>query len=131
MSDQEGIGEQAGATPAGDVGQAPDAPIMPLFYTAPQPINAQRHAKYGVSETADLSFAEDANVVPFGVNEFAAAAKFYPIVFAAEAPHMPVAICGMRSGENAFVTSRKLWAENCYVRAYVRRYPFMFMETPQ
>lgn len=126
MSDQDNSGKDAG-TPA----ETPATPVMPLFYTAPQPINAQRHARYGVRETADLSFAADANVVPIGVSEFPAAAKFYPIVFAAEPPHMPVAITGMRRGENAFITRNKLWAENCYVPAYVRRYPFIFMETPR
>ena len=100
------------------------------FYTAPQPVNATRHARYGVRDKADLSFAAGTNVLPIGIGEFASAAKNYPVVFSAEPPHMPVIIVGLRNGENVFVTASKLWAQSAYVPAYVRRFPFVFMETP-
>lgn len=128
MSDQDNPVEsgQVGETVPGAAG----ATAMPLFYKAPQPVNATRHAKYGVREKADLGFAEGTNILPLSIGEFAAAAKFYPVVFSAESPHMPVAICGLRNGENVFVTASKVWVQNAYIPAYVRRYPFIFMETP-
>lgn len=132
MSDKDASnGETAAEAPAGATGgdaPAGSAQPLPLFYKAPRPIHAGRHARFGVRKSADMGFAAETNIIPVGLGEFATAAKFYPIVFGAEAPHMPVIICGMRNGQNAFVTDRKDWAEHCYVPAYVRRYPFIFME---
>lgn len=124
MTDQE-TGATAQPT---DAPVAGGAPTMPLFYKAPQPVNARRHAKLGVRRDADLGFAATTNVLPIGLGEFAVAARHYPLVFAAEAPHMPVAICGLRNGENVFVTAGRQWVPDAYVPAYVRRYPFVFME---
>jgi hypothetical protein len=102
---------------------------LPLFYRGPRPVDASRHAKYGVVGQADLSFARTTNVIPLNIGEMATASKCYPIVFAAEPPHMPVVICGVQDGVNVFVTAGNRWAQNAYVPAYVRRYPFIFMES--
>lgn len=127
MSEQEpGTGNAAQAAPATGAAVA----AMPLFYKAPQPVNANRHAGFGVRDKADLGFAAGSNVLPVGIGEFAIAAKHYPVVFSAEPPHMPVAIVGLRNGENVYITADKLWAQSAYVPAYVRRYPFVFMESP-
>lgn len=103
---------------------------MPLFYRGPHPVSSTRHAKHGILGKADLSFARGTNVIPLNIGETAAAAKFYPIIFSAEPPHLPVLICGLQQGENVFVTDSNRWAQNTYVPAYVRRYPFIFMESP-
>jgi hypothetical protein len=125
MSDQQsGVTEAKVKTPADK-----PAPNLPLFYKAPQPVNVNRHGKFGVQAEADLSFARGTNVLPVSIGEFAIAAKYFPLVFSAQAPHMPVAICGLRQGENVFVTDKNMWAQNVYVPAYVRRYPFVFMES--
>ena len=52
------------------------------------------------------------------------AAASYPIVFTDEDPPMPLAILGIREGENLFVDEKGGWAAGTYVPAYVRRYPF-------
>ena len=80
---------------------------------------------------ANLRFAASSNSIPINAAEFAIASKFYPIVFSAQAPHLPVVISGLRSGENAFVTAEFRWVQGIYVPAYVRRYPFIFMENPE
>lgn len=111
-----------------DAPSAPAAQTLPLFYKGPRPVNSSRHAKFGLVGKADLGFARSSNVIPINFSETAAAAKFYPIIFSGEPPHMPVVVCGLHAGENAFITGDNLWAEHAYVPAYIRRYPFLFME---
>ncbi len=63
--------------------------------------------------------------------EFAVAARHYPIVFSNSAPHLPVTVCGLQTGSNAFVGNDNRWTQGCYVPAYVRRYPFILMENAE
>jgi hypothetical protein len=65
------------------------------------------------------------------VVEFAVAARHYPIVFSNSAPHLPVSVCGLQTGSNAFVGNDNRWTQGCYVPAYVRRYPFILMENAE
>jgi tetratricopeptide (TPR) repeat protein len=65
------------------------------------------------------------------VVEFAVAARHYPIVFSNSAPHLPVTVCGLQTGSNAFVGNDNRWTQGCYVPAYVRRYPFILMENAE
>ena len=76
-----------------------------------------------------MTGSESANAIPLN---FAVAARHYPIVFSNTAPFLPVMITGLRSGTNAFIDAEgKRWARRCYVPAYVRRYPFILMETAE
>ena len=43
---------------------------------------------------------------------------------------VPVAILGLRGAANQFVNSEGAWREGKYIPAYVRRYPFILMESP-
>ena len=113
---------------------APDAqqaPRFPLFYKAPRPVEATRHAKSGLIENMDVGFASDANAIPVNVVEFAVAARHYPIVFSTAEPSLPVVVTGPRTGTNAFVGTDSSWARGFYVPAYVRRYPFILMENTE
>ena len=49
-------------------------------------------------------------------------------MFSGEAVPVPLAVMGLRNSENLFVDEKGAWAPNAYVPAYVRRYPFIFME---
>ena len=55
---------------------------------------------------------------------------FYPIAFSPDENATPVAILGLRDGENLFLHNDGTWEENIYIPAYVRRYPFIFSEIP-
>ena len=71
-------------------------------------------------------FARDLNAIPISFTEFAAIARCYPIVFTSGdngGTFAPVAVLGMTGGENLFVKNG-IWAENVYVPAYARRFPF-------
>lgn len=102
-------------------------PKQPLFYRNPQPLDAARHKTLGVSANGDYKFSRTANLVILTAMEFALASRSYPIVFAANDDAMPVAIMGLRNGENLFVHDGQ-WVKYTYIPAYIRRYPFAFLE---
>ncbi|MFC4253991.1 peptidase [Altererythrobacter xixiisoli] len=101
------------------------APLQPLFYQALQPLNSQLHADWRLAD-GDAGFAETTPFVPLVVGELAAAARSYPIVFAADSAQ-PVAVLGLER-RNLFVQGGR-WLPDAYVPAYVRRYPFAFVAT--
>lgn len=103
-------------------------PGLPLFYRDPRPVARDRHKGKGLKTLVNLSFAAGSNSVPLTIEEFAIAARDYPIVFSMERPATPVAVLGFRRGENLYVDGQGAWAEGHYIPGYVRRYPFIFME---
>ena len=111
--------------------EASEAPQFPLFYKAPRPVEATRHAKSGLVENMDVGFAADANAIPVNIVEFAVAARHYPIVFSTAEPSLPVVVSGLRTGTNAFIGIDNTWARGFYIPAYVRRYPFILMENAE
>lgn len=123
--------KETSEAPAQDDGAAP-ASRFPLFYTAPRPLEASRHAKATLAENLDVGFSQNANAIPLNIVEFAIAARHYPLVFSNTEPFLPVAITGLRTGTNAFLDAEgKRWVRGCYVPAYVRRYPFILMENAE
>jgi hypothetical protein len=106
-----------------------DTTAFPLFYRQPRPLDAHLHAGYSLAPTGNYSFAADTNSVPLLASEFTNACRHYPIVFATAQNVQPLALLGLRNGENLFVDAQGRWAEDHHIPAYVRRYPFIFMES--
>ncbi len=104
---------------------------MPIFYTDPQIVSAERHAGKSISNDSSFSFARAVNSVPLNGNEFSRAVGQYPIVFAGMDPFMVVAIVGLENSRNLFVSDTGEWEAGTYVPAYVRRYPFIFFAGPE
>jgi len=65
--------------------------------------------------------------VPLNAVEFVTAARHYPILFNGDERGMPLALIGLRAHENLFVEADGMWAEGCYIPAFVRRYPFVLL----
>ena len=104
---------------------------MPLFYTKPQPLNAETHGELALNTDAiTYTFAQNTNSVPLNATEFGRAVKHYPIVFVDSNPAAPVAVMGLRDAQNLFVSAEGKWTENTYIPQYVTRYPFIFLENP-
>ncbi len=103
---------------------------LPLFYTRPEALTAERHGNLGLRRDGSAAFARNTNSVPLNAVEFLAAMKTYPIVFVGEESVTPVALLGIRTAQNLFVDESGRWEEDCYVPAYVRRYPFIFSDIP-
>ncbi len=102
------------------------APVLPPLYSAIEPLTAERHAALRVRD-AGFGFAARMSAVPVAAEEIAIASRFYPVVFAAQEPHMPVAIMGLKPEHNMHVSEDGTWADGRYVPAYLRRYPFLLV----
>jgi hypothetical protein len=97
-----------------------------LFYSKPEPLSAEMHGALGVNPVdKPYAFVSSSHVVPMTVTEFAPASLSYPVVFLGD-NKMPVAIMGLRSGENLFVSAAGDFRPDAYIPAYIRRYPFVF-----
>ena len=101
--------------------------ILPLFYSAPEALNPERHAGLGLDPGADVGFAARTQAVPITLAEFPAACRTYPIVFVGSGTPQPVAIVGLHQHENLFVTADGRWVDGAYVPGYVRRYPYILV----
>jgi hypothetical protein len=99
-----------------------------LFYGDPEPLDPARHGELSLIDgEKTYDFARGTNSVPLNAVEFISAARHYPILFNGDERGMPLALLGLRAHENLFVEDGGLWAEGCYIPAFVRRYPFALM----
>lgn len=105
---------------------------IPPGYRSLVLLDKTRHRSRGVCANA-ATFAAKLNTVPLRVIEFIPAARSYPIVFAREPSGnaVPLALTGLRDGQNLFVSPSGEWRDDSYCPAYVRRYPFYPVEMRQ
>lgn len=103
---------------------------MPLFYSNPVPLDAKAHARHAMKKNFGFGFTKKVNAVPINLIEMPQICHFYPIAFSPDGNATPVAILGLRDGENLFVNDKGQWLEGTYIPAYIRRYPFIFSEVP-
>lgn len=103
---------------------------LPLFFKKPTPLDVKRHAKAGLLPVQDLSFAASTNSILINAVEFFEAAKQYPIVFTQGDTPLPAVIVGLEK-QNYFVNDKGEWKKDTYLPAYVRKYPFVFMDMPE
>ncbi|MES2887742.1 MAG: SapC family protein [Pseudomonadota bacterium] len=101
---------------------------LPLFYQSPRVLTPQAHGNRSLRAANGHRFAASTNAVPLVAEEMPMAARHYPVVFSDEAQPHPVAILGLRGQANLFVDAAGAWRPGVYVPAYVRRYPFIFLE---
>lgn len=104
---------------------------LPLFYTAPMPLDGKRHGDLSLKRNFGFGFTRGVNAVPINLIEMPQICHYYPIAFSPDANATPVAVMGLRDNENLFLEPKGDWAENAYIPAYIRRYPFIFSELPQ
>jgi hypothetical protein len=100
----------------------------PLFYRRPVALTRDAHGTKRYTAPSDYGFARTTNAVPLGAAEAEAAARHYPVVFAAAEPGGLVALLGIEMNKNLFVDAEGAWRAGSYVPAYVRRYPFAFAQ---
>lgn len=102
-----------------------------LIYDRPVVLNRARHRNLRIAATeGDFHFAAGLNSLPLAASEFARAACDHPILFAGTdaANVVPAALLGLRAGENLAVDAEGRWARDCYIPAFLRRYPFVLAE---
>ncbi|MFL1463014.1 SapC family protein [Roseococcus sp. DSY-14] len=98
---------------------------MPPLYGRLEPLTLEAHRELRIRD-AGFGFAAGLTAVPLAAEEFISAARHLPIVFADQAPHMPVALTALRPGTSLFVEDGA-WREGAYVPAYLRRFPFFLV----
>ncbi|MDJ0948018.1 MAG: SapC family protein [Alphaproteobacteria bacterium] len=135
MADTKKATTQARTTDTADTDKQPPSTSeperLPLFYKQPEPLSPERHGAKSLRPLESYGIAANTNALPLNAVEFPLAARHYPIVFTQADPAMPVAVVGLRTDQNLFVSaSDGSWADNAYIPAYVRRYPFIFMDGP-
>ncbi len=97
----------------------------PLFYTRPVPLQADVHADLRILP-GRLEFAAGNNAIPLVLGEFSLALHHFPILFAGPTA-VPMAAVGV-SDQNLFIKDG-LWEDEAYIPAYLRRHPFIFIDT--
>jgi len=102
---------------------------LPMFFRGIAPLDPARHGKLRLRRGHDYGFARATNAVPIALHEAAAASGDYPVVFGAKGQGVMLAIVGYRENENLFVEKDGSWRAGAYLPAYVRNYPFAFIET--
>jgi SapC len=97
-----------------------------MFYKQPEPLSLEKHRSLGAKRVdRPFEFLGGSHVVPITVNEFGMAASSYPVIFAG-AKKTPLAVMGIRGGENVFISRTGEVDPEIYLPAFVRRYPFVF-----
>ena len=104
---------------------------LPLFYERPRPLHLTEHADLALKVPPSFAFAANTVAVPLVLGEFMAATKDYPIVFGPGDIPVPVAFLGLTKGDNLFVDANGQWLPGAYVPAYLRRYPFLLVDSPE
>jgi hypothetical protein len=101
------------------------------YYEKPVLLDREKHRGRRVRTSSSFGFARHANSLYLAGVEFNEACKEYAIVFtrAGNGRIVPVAMLGLRAGENLFVDEQDRWSGR-YVPAFVRRYPFVLAELP-
>ena len=101
----------------------------PQLMRRAEPLDPVRHGSMHLREGHHFGFVADLNTVPLSAVEFMPTARHYPIIFAGPDDDVqPVALVGLRPGENLFVSRRGRWKEGCYVPAILRRAPFILLK---
>lgn len=103
-----------------------------LFYERPVPLNRKEHKDLRLKAAPSMKFALNAHSVPLTGAEFPVAARDLMIVFGGKtiADAGPMALLGLRENENLYVGADGQWAQETYIPAFVRRYPFVLAEKP-
>lgn len=102
------------------------------LYTRVELLNKEKHGKLCMKPMESMAFASKMNSIVVTVSEFSSAARDYPIVFAeANDKIMPYAVTGYKQNENVYVDENGHWRPNHYIPAFLRRYPFIFMENSE
>ena len=96
-----------------------------LFYNNPEPLDPVRHANLAMKASErPYKFAAKQHYLPVQVGEFAVAGLNYPIVFAGD-DLSPVAIMGLKAGENLYISEDGEFRTGVYSPSFLRRYPFV------
>lgn len=96
-----------------------------MIYENIQPLS-DKHRTWAV-DVNSYDFAASLNSSPLLATEIPVAASEYPVIFSAtanEGEYLPLAVMGLKEGQNLFVNESGKFAAR-YIPAFIRRYPFV------
>lgn len=108
----------------------PQDPRFPIFYRSLTAIDGVRHGGKSLRQRIGFDFARGSHAVLLNGTEFEVAARHYPIVFTPTPQPAALVVLGVRRDENLMVDPNGDWRAGAYIPAYIRRYPFIFHESP-
>ncbi len=93
-------------------------------------INSDEDKKLKISEIKTFKYASKATQVIITYEEFFETAKSQPIVFGKDeqGSYYAAALLGLKEGKNLFINGKGEWKNEAYIPAYLRRYPFIFVQ---
>jgi len=98
-----------------------------------EPVGLQQEADRDITveHPAEYKFAKNIMAVPIAWGEIGEAAKDYPLFFGqgANGTFVPLAIMGVKEGQNLFVNRLGKWEKQRYVPTLFRMYPFVGNQT--
>lgn len=109
---------------------APQAQL-PLFYKDLMPLNSRDHSEWNARTVDRAPWLAGQHAIPLTVEEFPQAQRFFPIVFSSGATPVPLALMGLNENVNVYFDDDGKALEDCYIPAYVRRYPFLLAKLEQ
>lgn len=92
-------------------------------------LDKEKHKSLKISPLEDLKFAQDLGFIPLLVNEAAAVAETFPVVFTADETPSLVALTSL-GGKNLAINSEGKYIVQ-YVPAFLRKYPFALAATEE
>lgn len=92
-------------------------------------LNREKHERLRFGPTKDYRFAAEMTLVPIILDEIAAIAREYPIIFPVGDMALPCALVGMRPETNAYVDDQGHWMAD-YIPLQIRQHPFALAEVP-
>jgi hypothetical protein len=102
--------------------------VLPLFFHSVVGVNPAQHGHLRLDRSRGFQFAANAQSIPVGLGEFEVVCQHYPIVFTTGPAPTPVALMGIKEGNNPFISPEGAWRQDSYVPAYTRAFPFIFVE---
>jgi hypothetical protein len=106
----------------------PANPGLPLLYRDLVPLSSLEHRTWKIRPMQDINLIANVHAVPVTADEFPIVQRFFPIVFATGPDPVPLALMGLNEGANAFVKPDGTYADQTYLPAFVRRYPFLLAQ---
>ncbi|MAZ25372.1 MAG: hypothetical protein CMK41_06325 [Porticoccaceae bacterium] len=95
-----------------------------FLYEKPEYLSPKTHPRLGwKTPEKPYSFAKKVNSIPLVASEIPSAQKHYPIIFPDLEKGGPIAVFSTEEGKNPFVSEDGMWLKDCYIPAYLRRYP--------
>lgn len=97
-----------------------------MFYERPVPLDRDSHARLRV-RGGGFGHAARTNSSPLLGAEIVPASRSFPILFVdiGGGQLFPIALLGLRAGQNLFVDADGGWEDGRHIPAFVRRYPFV------